>query len=56
MCPACARKHFAPMVSAQRAMDKALQKIATTAMNKIDRLAVGLMCAAVVPPRKRRVR
>jgi hypothetical protein len=47
MCPACARKHFAPMIKAQRSMDEVLQKLATDAMKKLDKTAAGLMCAAV---------
>jgi len=47
MCPACARRHFAPMIKAQRAMDRVLQKLAVGAMKKLDKSAAGLMCAAV---------
>jgi len=51
-CPACARKHFAPMIRAQRAMDAVLQKIATDAMKMVERRTVGLMCAAVRPGKR----
>ena len=34
-CRACARKHFAPIQRAERALDKTLERLAVAAMKKV---------------------
>lgn len=48
-CPACARKHFAPMLRTQRRIDRVLETLASAAMKPIEAKLVRATKKEIVP-------